>query len=132
MWELHVERRGRPERACTSWEHRGTTVTSLCWDTATLRVFAGDVGGKVSCVRAGSPKLGKVKENHFKQSFESIYLFVCLSLYVLCFVVYVCMIGFSVCHLPRSEHHHGGLTCCSAGLRGRTPRDLVSQPLLPV
>ncbi|XP_056595865.1 Hermansky-Pudlak syndrome 5 protein isoform X2 [Triplophysa dalaica] len=59
VWELHVERRGRPERACTSWEHRGTTVTSLCWDTATLRVFAGDVGGKVSCVRAGSPKLGK-------------------------------------------------------------------------
>ncbi|KAA0724780.1 Hermansky-Pudlak syndrome 5 protein [Triplophysa tibetana] len=59
VWELHVERRGRPERACTSWEHRGTTVTSLCWDTATLRVFAGDVGGKVSCVRAGSSKLGK-------------------------------------------------------------------------
>ncbi|XP_057183422.1 Hermansky-Pudlak syndrome 5 protein isoform X2 [Triplophysa rosa] len=59
VWELHVERRGRPERACASWEHRGQTVTSLCWDTATLRVFAGDVGGKVSCVRAGSSKLGK-------------------------------------------------------------------------
>uniref|UniRef100_A0A672K2K9 HPS5-like beta-propeller domain-containing protein n=1 Tax=Sinocyclocheilus grahami TaxID=75366 RepID=A0A672K2K9_SINGR len=39
--------------------HRGQTVTSLCWDTVALRVFAGDVGGKVSCVRAGSSKLGK-------------------------------------------------------------------------
>uniref|UniRef100_A0A8C1T2S5 Hermansky-Pudlak syndrome 5 protein homolog n=1 Tax=Cyprinus carpio TaxID=7962 RepID=A0A8C1T2S5_CYPCA len=54
VWELHVERRGRPERVSVSWEHRGQTVTSLCWDTAALRVFAGDVGGKVSCVRAGS------------------------------------------------------------------------------
>uniref|UniRef100_A0A8C1T0E3 Hermansky-Pudlak syndrome 5 protein homolog n=1 Tax=Cyprinus carpio TaxID=7962 RepID=A0A8C1T0E3_CYPCA len=59
VWELHVERRGRPERVSVSWEHRGQTVTSLCWDTAALRVFAGDVGGKVSCVRAGSSKLGK-------------------------------------------------------------------------
>ncbi|XP_051976003.1 Hermansky-Pudlak syndrome 5 protein [Xyrauchen texanus] len=59
VWELHLERRGRPERASVSWEHRGQTVTSLCWDASTLRVFAGDVGGKVSCVRAGSSKLGK-------------------------------------------------------------------------
>uniref|UniRef100_A0A8C2K4Q7 Hermansky-Pudlak syndrome 5 protein homolog n=1 Tax=Cyprinus carpio TaxID=7962 RepID=A0A8C2K4Q7_CYPCA len=59
VWELHLERRGRPERVSVSWEHRGQTVTSLCWDTAALRVFAGDVGGKVSCVRAGSSKLGK-------------------------------------------------------------------------
>uniref|UniRef100_A0A671K7D9 Hermansky-Pudlak syndrome 5 protein homolog n=1 Tax=Sinocyclocheilus anshuiensis TaxID=1608454 RepID=A0A671K7D9_9TELE len=58
VWELHLERRGRPERVSVSWEHRGQTVTSLCWDTAALRVFAGDVGGKVSCVRAGSSKLG--------------------------------------------------------------------------
>uniref|UniRef100_A0A671K6I0 Hermansky-Pudlak syndrome 5 protein-like n=1 Tax=Sinocyclocheilus anshuiensis TaxID=1608454 RepID=A0A671K6I0_9TELE len=47
VWELHLERRGRPERVSVSWEHRGQTVTSLCWDTAALRVFAGDVGGKV-------------------------------------------------------------------------------------
>lgn len=60
VWELHLERRGRPERACTSWEHRGQTLTALCWDTAALRVFAGDAGGKVSSVRAGSSKLGKV------------------------------------------------------------------------
>lgn len=59
VWELHLERRGRPERASVSWEHRGVTVTSLCWDTVALRVFAGDMGGKVSCVRAGSSKLGK-------------------------------------------------------------------------
>ncbi len=63
VWELHLERRGRPERVSVSWEHRGQTVTSLCWDTAALRVFAGDVGGKVSCVRAGSSKLGKVQEH---------------------------------------------------------------------
>ncbi|XP_051979413.1 BLOC-2 complex member HPS5-like [Xyrauchen texanus] len=59
VWELLLERRGRPERASVSWEHRGQTVTSLCWDTAALRVFAGDVVGKVSCVRAGSSKHGK-------------------------------------------------------------------------
>ncbi|KAG1957585.1 Hermansky-Pudlak syndrome 5 protein isoform X2 [Pimephales promelas] len=59
VWELHLERRGRPERVCVSWEHRGQTVTSLCWDTVALRVFAGDAGGKVSYVRAGSSKLGK-------------------------------------------------------------------------
>uniref|UniRef100_A0A671NXL8 Hermansky-Pudlak syndrome 5 protein homolog n=1 Tax=Sinocyclocheilus anshuiensis TaxID=1608454 RepID=A0A671NXL8_9TELE len=45
VWELHLERRGRPERISVSWEHRGETVTSLCWDTAALRVFAGDGPG---------------------------------------------------------------------------------------
>uniref|UniRef100_A0A673ZVH3 Hermansky-Pudlak syndrome 5 protein homolog n=1 Tax=Salmo trutta TaxID=8032 RepID=A0A673ZVH3_SALTR len=59
VWELQLERRGRPERVSVSWEHRGQTVTSLCWDTAALRVFAGDKGGKVSFLRAGSSKLGK-------------------------------------------------------------------------
>lgn len=131
VWELHVERRGRPERACTSWEHRGQTVTSLCWDTATLRVFAGDVGGKVSCVRAGSSKLGKVKENLFVNLNCHLYIFICLSVLVfMCCVV--CMIGLSVCHLPCSDHHYSGLTCRSAGLHGRTPCDLVSKPLLSV
>uniref|UniRef100_A0A8C8IP58 Hermansky-Pudlak syndrome 5 protein homolog n=1 Tax=Oncorhynchus tshawytscha TaxID=74940 RepID=A0A8C8IP58_ONCTS len=60
VWELQLERRGRPERVSVSWEHRGQTLTSLCWDTAALRVFAGDKGGKVSFLRAGSSKLGKV------------------------------------------------------------------------
>uniref|UniRef100_A0A8B9RAT0 Hermansky-Pudlak syndrome 5 protein homolog n=1 Tax=Astyanax mexicanus TaxID=7994 RepID=A0A8B9RAT0_ASTMX len=60
VWELQLERRGRPERACVSWEHRGMAITALCWDTATLRVFIGDTAGKVSCLRAGSSKLGKV------------------------------------------------------------------------
>uniref|UniRef100_A0AAY5L7G0 Hermansky-Pudlak syndrome 5 protein homolog n=1 Tax=Esox lucius TaxID=8010 RepID=A0AAY5L7G0_ESOLU len=59
VWELQLERRGRPERVSVSWEHRGQVITSLCWDTAALRVFAGDAGGKVSYLRAGSSKLGK-------------------------------------------------------------------------
>lgn len=59
VWELQLERRGRPERACVSWEHRGMAVTALCWDTAILRVFIGDTAGKVSYLRAGSSKLGK-------------------------------------------------------------------------
>ncbi|XP_026875742.2 Hermansky-Pudlak syndrome 5 protein isoform X2 [Electrophorus electricus] len=59
VWDLQVERRGRPERACVSWEHRGQTITALCWDTLAVRVFIGDAGGKVSFVRAGSSKLGK-------------------------------------------------------------------------
>ncbi|CAB1422875.1 unnamed protein product, partial [Pleuronectes platessa] len=25
VWELHLERRGRPERVCVSWEHRGSS-----------------------------------------------------------------------------------------------------------
>ncbi|XP_070406456.1 Hermansky-Pudlak syndrome 5 protein isoform X4 [Nothobranchius furzeri] len=59
VWELQLERRGRPERVSFSWEHRGQNITSLCWDTSSLRVFAGDSGGKVSYLRAGSSKLGK-------------------------------------------------------------------------
>ncbi|GAA6221445.1 Hermansky-Pudlak syndrome 5 protein [Lates japonicus] len=59
VWELQVERRGRPERVSVSWEHRGHAITALCWDTSALRVFVGDSGGKVSCLRAGSSKLGK-------------------------------------------------------------------------
>ncbi|KAM7396827.1 hypothetical protein PAMP_019837 [Pampus punctatissimus] len=59
VWELQLERRGRPERVSVSWEHRGHAITALCWDTSTLRVFVGDSGGKVSCLRAGSSKLGK-------------------------------------------------------------------------
>uniref|UniRef100_A0AAR2KNT4 HPS5-like beta-propeller domain-containing protein n=1 Tax=Pygocentrus nattereri TaxID=42514 RepID=A0AAR2KNT4_PYGNA len=39
--------------------HRGQAITALCWDTAALRVFIGDMGGKVSFLRAGSSKLGK-------------------------------------------------------------------------
>ena len=60
VWELQLERRGRPERVSMSWEHRGQQVTALCWDSGSLRVFAGDLGGKVSFLRAGSTKLGKV------------------------------------------------------------------------
>ncbi|XP_035520865.1 Hermansky-Pudlak syndrome 5 protein [Morone saxatilis] len=59
VWELQLERRGRPERVSVSWEHRGQAITALCWDTGTLRVFVGDSGGKVSFLRAGSSKLGK-------------------------------------------------------------------------
>ncbi|XP_060742395.1 Hermansky-Pudlak syndrome 5 protein [Tachysurus vachellii] len=59
IWELQVERRGHPERAGVSWEHRGQAITALCWDTATLRVFIGDAAGKVSFVRAGTSKPGK-------------------------------------------------------------------------
>uniref|UniRef100_A0A7N8XG74 Hermansky-Pudlak syndrome 5 protein homolog n=1 Tax=Mastacembelus armatus TaxID=205130 RepID=A0A7N8XG74_9TELE len=59
VWELQLERRGRPERVSVSWEHRGQAITALCWDTGTFRVFVGDSGGKVSCLRAGSSKLGK-------------------------------------------------------------------------
>lgn len=60
VWELQLERRGRPERVSVSWEHRGQTVTALCWDTSALKVFVGDSGGKVSFLRAGSSKMGKV------------------------------------------------------------------------
>lgn len=60
VWELQFERRGRPERVSVSWEHRGQNITALCWDTSILRVFVGDSGGKVSFLRAGSSKLGKV------------------------------------------------------------------------
>uniref|UniRef100_A0A669F7K0 Hermansky-Pudlak syndrome 5 protein homolog n=1 Tax=Oreochromis niloticus TaxID=8128 RepID=A0A669F7K0_ORENI len=60
VWELQLERRVRPERVSVSWEHRGQTVTALCWDTSALKVFVGDSGGKVSFLRAGSSKMGKV------------------------------------------------------------------------
>ncbi|XP_068579816.1 Hermansky-Pudlak syndrome 5 protein isoform X2 [Cebidichthys violaceus] len=59
VWELQLERRGRPERVSVSWEHRGLAITALCWDTSMLRVFVGDTGGKVSFLRAGSSKMGK-------------------------------------------------------------------------
>ncbi|XP_015254684.1 PREDICTED: Hermansky-Pudlak syndrome 5 protein [Cyprinodon variegatus] len=59
VWELQLERRGRPERVSVSSEHRGHDITALCWDTNALRVFVGDSAGKVSCLRAGSSKLGK-------------------------------------------------------------------------
>ncbi|XP_061630629.1 Hermansky-Pudlak syndrome 5 protein isoform X2 [Phyllopteryx taeniolatus] len=59
VWELQLERRGRPERMSVSWEHRGQNITALCWDTNALKVFVGDSAGKVSFLRAGSSKLGK-------------------------------------------------------------------------
>ncbi|KAK7892111.1 hypothetical protein WMY93_024074 [Mugilogobius chulae] len=59
VWELQLERRGRPERVSVSWEHRGQDITALCWDTNALRVFVGDTSGKVSFLRAGSSKTGK-------------------------------------------------------------------------
>lgn len=59
VWELQLERRGRPERVSVSWEHRGQAITALCWDTSTLRVFVGDSAGRVTFLRAGSSKLGK-------------------------------------------------------------------------
>lgn len=59
VWELQLERRGRPERVSVSWEHKGQAITALCWDTSSLRVFVGDTAGKVSFLRAGSSKMGK-------------------------------------------------------------------------
>ncbi|XP_045885966.1 Hermansky-Pudlak syndrome 5 protein-like [Micropterus dolomieu] len=70
VWELQLERRGRPERVSVSWEHRGRIITALCWDTSTLRVFVGDSGGKVSLLRAGSSKLGKVLTAEVNAAFE--------------------------------------------------------------
>lgn len=60
VWELQLERRGRPERVSVSWEHRGQAISALCWDTSALRVFVGDTTGRVTFLRAGSSKLGKV------------------------------------------------------------------------
>uniref|UniRef100_A0A8C5N9A5 Hermansky-Pudlak syndrome 5 protein homolog n=1 Tax=Gouania willdenowi TaxID=441366 RepID=A0A8C5N9A5_GOUWI len=59
VWELQLERRGRPERVSVSWEHRGQAITAVCWDTSVLKVYVGDSAGKVSYLRAGSTKLGK-------------------------------------------------------------------------
>ncbi|CAN9499389.1 unnamed protein product [Ophioblennius macclurei] len=59
VWELQLERRGRPDRVSMSWEHKGQAITALCWDTSVLRVFVGDSAGKVSYLRAGSSKTGK-------------------------------------------------------------------------
>ncbi|XP_038620892.1 Hermansky-Pudlak syndrome 5 protein [Tachyglossus aculeatus] len=58
-WELNRERRGKSERICVSSEHRGRTVTALCWDAAAFRVFAGDHAGKVSAMKINTSKQGK-------------------------------------------------------------------------
>lgn len=78
VWELQLERRGRPERVSVSWEHRGQAITALCWDTSALRVFVGDTGGKVSFLRAGSSKLGKVvtADSQWKCFVSSIIMFI--------------------------------------------------------
>ncbi|KAM9147561.1 BLOC-2 complex member HPS5 isoform 2-T5 [Pangshura tecta] len=59
VWQLNQERRGKPERIYVSTEHKGKKVTSLCWDTATLRVFVGDHVGKVSAIKINTSKQGK-------------------------------------------------------------------------
>ncbi|XP_072128428.1 Hermansky-Pudlak syndrome 5 protein isoform X1 [Mobula birostris] len=59
VWELHQERRGKPERICMSSEHKGRQVTALCWDTTALRIFVGDNLGKVSVLKVNSSKQGK-------------------------------------------------------------------------
>ncbi|XP_074128643.1 BLOC-2 complex member HPS5 isoform X1 [Sminthopsis crassicaudata] len=59
VWQLNQERRGKPERIYVSSEHKGRRVTSLCWDTAILRVFAGDHLGKVSAIKVNTSKQGK-------------------------------------------------------------------------
>ncbi|XP_067849683.1 centrosome-associated protein CEP250-like [Heptranchias perlo] len=59
VWELHQERRGKPERIYVSSEHKGRQVTALCWDTTALRVFVGDNLGKVSGLKVNSSKQGK-------------------------------------------------------------------------
>ncbi|XP_038663514.1 Hermansky-Pudlak syndrome 5 protein isoform X4 [Scyliorhinus canicula] len=59
VWELHQERRGKPERIYVSSEHKGRQVTALCWDNSALRVFVGDNLGKVSGLKVNSSKQGK-------------------------------------------------------------------------
>ncbi|XP_076970287.1 BLOC-2 complex member HPS5 isoform X2 [Tamandua tetradactyla] len=59
VWELNQERRGKPERIYVSSEHKGRKVTSLCWDTALLRVFVGDHLGKVSAIKLNASKQAK-------------------------------------------------------------------------
>ncbi|XP_053576637.1 BLOC-2 complex member HPS5 [Bombina bombina] len=59
VWELHQERRGKPERIYVSSEHKGRKVTALCWDSAVLRVYVGDHLGKVSAIKLNSSKQGK-------------------------------------------------------------------------
>ncbi|XP_069079854.1 BLOC-2 complex member HPS5 [Pleurodeles waltl] len=59
VWELNQERRGKPERIYVSSEHRGKNITALLWDTTALRVFVGDLVGKVSAIKISSAKQGK-------------------------------------------------------------------------
>ncbi|XP_010963084.2 Hermansky-Pudlak syndrome 5 protein isoform X2 [Camelus ferus] len=59
VWELNQERRGKPERIYVSSEHKGRKITSLCWDTAILRVFVGDHMGKVSAIKLNTSKQAK-------------------------------------------------------------------------
>nr|XP_056707603.1 BLOC-2 complex member HPS5 [Euleptes europaea] len=59
VWELNQERRGKPERIYVSSEHKGRKITTLCWDTNTVRVFVGDHVGKVSAIKINTSKQGK-------------------------------------------------------------------------
>ncbi len=58
-WELNIDKRDQPERLVISTAHRNVQVTSLQWDSASLRLFSGDNKGRVTQTNADSRKVCK-------------------------------------------------------------------------
>lgn len=128
VWELQLERRGRPERVSVSWEHRAQAITALCWDTSALRVFVGDSTGRVTFLRAGSSKLGKVGGDRLHDKFYALWICRVQRADFFC----VLPAGVSVCHVSHPDCHHRGLQGGAAGLSRRPPAGVLPEPLLPL
>ncbi|ELU10100.1 hypothetical protein CAPTEDRAFT_187261 [Capitella teleta] len=50
--DLHLEKRTKPEKLRVTTDHKGASVTALCWDER--RVFVGDSNGLVTAVNSGT------------------------------------------------------------------------------
>ena len=71
-WELNIDQREQPERLVVSTAHRNVQVTCLQWDSASLRLFAGDDKGRVSQTNADSRKVSWMQGVSFKTFCENV------------------------------------------------------------
>ncbi|EDV29514.1 uncharacterized protein TRIADDRAFT_51944 [Trichoplax adhaerens] len=51
IWQLNLNTKLKPKLLCIEKEHQGATITALCWDQQSTRVFTGDDKGKVSITK---------------------------------------------------------------------------------
>ena len=61
--ELHLEKRGKPDRLRVTNDHKGRLITALQWSQDGRQVFVGDDHGLVTAVNASSKVLMLYKQH---------------------------------------------------------------------
>ncbi|CAB3997060.1 Hermansky-Pudlak syndrome 5 [Paramuricea clavata] len=60
IWELNFDKREASQLVKKTDEHKGSTVTSICWNSSSTKLFIGDSKGCISALEVSTGKIRRV------------------------------------------------------------------------